>query len=63
MRFNKYLQTIANAYRMDFLNSVDEKDLVQRPELWTDEKVSYVIIQERPLTESSSTAIPRGHWW
>lgn len=39
MRFNKYLQAIANAYRMDFLASTDEKDRVQRPELWTDEKV------------------------
>lgn len=42
MRFNKYLQSIANAYRMDFLGSTDEKDRVQRPELWTDEKVGKV---------------------
>lgn len=41
MRFNKYLQTIANAYRMDFLASTDDKDRVQRPELWTDEKVGF----------------------
>lgn len=41
MRFNKYLQAIGNAYRMDFLGSTDEKDKVQRPALWTDEKVSF----------------------
>lgn len=41
MRFNKYLQAIGNAYRMDFLGSTDEKDNVQRPALWTDEKVSF----------------------
>ncbi|KAG5683956.1 hypothetical protein PVAND_013211 [Polypedilum vanderplanki] len=38
MRFNKNLQVIGNAYRADFLSSTDEKDKVQRPELWTDEK-------------------------
>lgn len=27
---------------MDFLNSIDERDLVQRPDLWTDEKVSSI---------------------
>lgn len=43
MRFNKYLQAIGNAYRMDFLGSTDEKDKVQRPALWTDEKVSFLV--------------------
>lgn len=40
MRFNQYLQSIGNAYRMDFLGSTDEKDQVQRPDSWLDEKVS-----------------------
>lgn len=44
MRFNKYLKSIGDAYRMDFLGSTDEKDLVQHPELWTDEKVVDFII-------------------
>lgn len=39
MRFNKNLQAIAAAYREDFLGSTDEKDKVQKPEIWTDEKV------------------------
>jgi len=38
MRFNKYLQGIGNAYRMDFLSSTDHKDRVQRPEIWTHER-------------------------
>lgn len=38
MRFNKNLQAIGNAYRLDFLGSTDEEDKVQRPILWTDEK-------------------------
>lgn len=42
MRFNKNLQIIANAFRADFFGSTDEKDLVQRPELWTDEKVRII---------------------
>jgi peptide-O-fucosyltransferase len=41
MRFNKALQGIGYAYRSDFFGSTDEKDRVQRPELWTDEKVTY----------------------
>lgn len=40
MRFNSILQAIGNAYRRDFLSSTDQKDAVQRPERWTDEKVS-----------------------
>ncbi len=39
MRFNSNLALIGNAYRADFLGSTDEKDNVQRPKLWTDEKV------------------------
>jgi peptide-O-fucosyltransferase len=42
MRFNKYLQAIGNAYRMDFLGSTDEKDQVQRPDRWIDEKVNSI---------------------
>lgn len=41
MRFNKNLQVIGNAFRADFFGSTDENDFVQRPALWTDEKVSY----------------------
>lgn len=57
MRFNKYLQTVGDAYRMDFLRSTNEKDLVQRPDKWTDEKVKiiwladniiYLIIFQQP---------------
>lgn len=44
MRFNKYLQGIGNAYRMDFLRSTDETDRVQRPDLWTDEEVNQLNI-------------------
>lgn len=41
MRFSKYLQSIANAYRMDFFGSSDENDLVQRPQKWQEEKVRW----------------------
>lgn len=43
MRFNKNLVNIGNAYRADFLGSTDEKDKVQRPELWTNEKVGKIL--------------------
>lgn len=43
MRFNKNLQAIGNAYRSDFLLSTDENDKVQKPHLWTDEKVAIII--------------------
>lgn len=39
MRFNKNLQDIAEAYRFEFLGSTNEKDLIQRPDLWTQETV------------------------
>ncbi|CRK91198.1 CLUMA_CG004881, isoform A, partial [Clunio marinus] len=38
MRFNKYLEAVATAYRMDFLGSTNENGKVQRPDSWTDEK-------------------------
>lgn len=38
MRFNNYLQSIATAYRYEFLRSTNEKDLIKRPNLWTEEK-------------------------
>jgi peptide-O-fucosyltransferase len=41
MRFNKNLQSIGDSYRADFLGSTDKKDFVQRPDLWTDEKVGW----------------------
>jgi peptide-O-fucosyltransferase len=39
MRFNKNLEIIGAAYRTDFLGSTVEMERVQRPELWTHEKV------------------------
>jgi peptide-O-fucosyltransferase len=45
MRFNSRLRMIGNAYRSDFLASNDEKDRVQRPEMWTDEKVFFLYFQ------------------
>lgn len=39
MRFSKYLQSIADAYRMDFLASTDDKDHIERHDVWTEEKV------------------------
>lgn len=42
MRFNKALQGIAYAFRSDFFGSTDENDFVQRPALWTDEKVIFL---------------------
>lgn len=45
MRFNNNLIAIGNAYRADFLGSTDEKDNVQRPKLWTDEKVNSKFIK------------------
>ena len=44
MRFNKHLQAIANAYRSEFLGSTDEKDRVQRPDVWIHEKVSFRLL-------------------
>ena len=41
MRFNKELISIANDYRRDFFDSEDEKDLVQRPVNWINEKVYF----------------------
>jgi peptide-O-fucosyltransferase len=43
MRFNKNLRAIGDAYRADFLGSTDEKDKVQRPEKWMDEKVRKIL--------------------
>lgn len=40
MRFNSYLQAVANAYREEFYGSTDERDSVQRPHDWTEEKVN-----------------------
>jgi hypothetical protein len=65
MRFNKNLQAIGDAYRADFLASTDEKDMVQRPELWTDEKV---LIQNSQKTtniynnNNSLLAVSRSDW-
>lgn len=39
MRFNNNLVSIADAYRKDYLGSTNEKDLIQRPYDWQQEKV------------------------
>lgn len=43
MRFNKYLQSIADAYRMDYLSSTDEKDHIERHDVWTNDKVPQIV--------------------
>lgn len=47
MRFNKNLRAIGDAYRTDFLGSTDDKDKVQRPELWMDEKVRKIYFKRK----------------
>lgn len=38
LRFGKALTAIADKFRLDYLNSTNEGDLVQRPDDWRDEK-------------------------
>ncbi|XP_058826836.1 GDP-fucose protein O-fucosyltransferase 2 [Topomyia yanbarensis] len=38
MRFNKQLVRIADKFRLDFFNSSNERDRVQRPASWTEER-------------------------
>lgn len=40
MRYNKELYEIANEFRQKYLNSNDIDDRTERPEDWTEEKVS-----------------------
>lgn len=47
MRFNKHLEDIATAYRSEVLGSTNEKDLIQRPDLWPQETV--IIAKYNPI--------------
>lgn len=40
MRFAKHLEEVAKYFRATFLNSTDESDGINRPDDWTQEKVS-----------------------
>lgn len=50
MRFNKNLQAIADAYRSEFLRSTNEKDHIQRPEVWTEETVIIFMLKLEGLS-------------
>lgn len=65
MRFNDNLRLIADAYRSDFLGSDDVSDHIQRPKLWTNEKVRFLKDAMLNFTRIFSlfSAVQRSSWW